>query len=396
MKLFDYKKLLVLLTLVSLAAFFNACDSKTKDEKNDKVVKKDSIEAVRGVWLTNVASEALYSRENIVEAVELCDELGFNSIFVVTWNKAMTTYPSQLMEGVTGIKIDPVLGNRDPLQELIEEAHKRNIKVFAWFEFGFSCSYEEPDGGILLKAKPNWASKDKDGNLTSKNNFQWLNAFMPEVQDFIISLVLEVVNNYDVDGIQGDDRLPALPSNGGYDEFTVEMYKDEHNGKEPPEDYRDSLWTDWRAKKLNIFGKRLYDAVKAAKPNCIVSMAPSIFPWSKEEYLQDWPTWLNDGYCDLLCPQLYRKDIDAYQLLIDEIIDGKQISKENMAKFYPGILLQVDNYNPEKEFLSKMIDANRKAGVNGEVYFFYEGIKKYKDFFKKKYTRKAVFPKLLK
>ena len=53
-------------------------------------------EPVKGVWLTNVASEALYSKENIVKAVEYCDELGLNTIFVVTWNKAMTMYPSEI------------------------------------------------------------------------------------------------------------------------------------------------------------------------------------------------------------------------------------------------------------------------------------------------------------
>ena len=77
-------------------------------------------EPVRGVWLTNVASEALYSRENIIQAVEKCREMGINTLFIVTWNKAMTMYRSQVMRDFTGVEIDPVLDpentGRDPLQ----------------------------------------------------------------------------------------------------------------------------------------------------------------------------------------------------------------------------------------------------------------------------------------
>ncbi|MCB0565959.1 MAG: family 10 glycosylhydrolase [Phaeodactylibacter sp.] len=175
--------------------------------------------AVRGVWLTNVASDALYSRENIQEAVGLCSELGFNSIFVVTWNDTYTTYPSALLESITGQGIHPDFAGRDPLRELIDAAHAKDIKVFAWFEFGFAATMNDTAGGVILQKNPHWASRDQEGRITEKNGFQWMNPFHPEVQDFIKELVLEVVRNYDIDGIQGDDRLPALPSNGGYDDL---------------------------------------------------------------------------------------------------------------------------------------------------------------------------------
>ena len=39
--------------------------------------------------------------------------------------------------------------------------------------------------------------------------------------------ILEVVKNYDIDGIQGDDRLPAMPAEGGYDAYTRNAYQKE-------------------------------------------------------------------------------------------------------------------------------------------------------------------------
>lgn len=355
--------------------------------------QNNKVTAVRGVWLTNVDSQVLNSKENIDEAVKLLDSLGFNSIFVVVWNKAMTTYPSSVMKNLTGIEIDTTFTGRDPLKELIYSAHKKNIKVFAWFEFGFSSSYKE-NGGIILSKKPEWAAKDFNGNLVTKNGFEWMNGFHPDVQNFLLSLIMEVVRNYDVDGIQGDDRLPALPSEAGYDEYTINLYKSKHDGKLPPTNYKDEQWIQWRANILTDFMQRIYDSVKTFNSNILVSMAPSIYPWSKEEYLQDWPEWIRRGLVELIIPQVYRYNIEDYSFALNEIISN-QISREDFHKFYPGVLLKVGSYQPDEKFLSQMIELNRKNGINGEVFFFYEGIKKYPDLFRKFYKDRAVFPDLL-
>ena len=373
-----------LLFVFSLWMLLSSCSKGTQE---------DIPATVRGVWLTNVASDALRSKENIEEAVALLDSLNFNTIFVVTWNRGYTLYKSEVMKDLTGYAIDPVYGDRDPLQEVIEAAHRRSIKVFAWFEFGFASSYEEADGGLVLRAKPSWVSLDTHGDLTEKNKFQWMNGFHPEVQDFMLSLVGEVVKNYEVDGIQGDDRLPAMPVNSGYDDYTVALYQGEHGGQSPPADENDPQWIEWRAKKLNTFMGRLYHQVKEWDPQCIVSMAPSIYPWSKENYLQDWPTWMENGYVDLVCPQLYRYDLAAYTQLLDEILT-QQLDEKDHPKFYPGVLLQVDDYNPSYELLSNTLKENRAAGVHGEVFFFFEGVKKFKDFFGEHYAEKTPFPSL--
>ncbi|PWJ43822.1 glycoside hydrolase family 10 protein [Sediminitomix flava] len=358
--------------------------------QNDQAKK---IEAVRGVWLTNVASDALYSKQKVIDAVEKCDELGINTIFVVTLNKAMTTYRSEIMKNFTGVEIDPILDpentGRDPLKELIEEAHRKNIKVFAWFEFGFSSSYNK-NGGVFIEKKPHWASLNNEGKLVNKNNFDWMNALDVEVQDFLTSLILEVVEKYDVDGIQGDDRLPAMPSSGGYNPAVIEQYKKEHAGQEPPKYYKDFEWVNWRAEKLNDYMRRLYKEVKAKDPNCIVSMAPSVFPWAKEEYLQDWPTWINEGYVDLICPQVYRRDIENYKSTLASTV--QYILPQHRHKLFPGILIKVGEEYPSSELFTQMIEANRELGLKGEVHFFYEGVKKFEDEIKEAYKETAVFP----
>ena len=356
-----------------------ACQTVAPEQEKPKFVIGYN-EPVKGVWLTNVASDALYSAEKVAEAVAFCHELGINTIFVVTWNKAHTMYRSQVMKELTGFEIDPALDpantGRDPLQEVIDEARKFGIKVIAWFEFGFSSSYQE-QGGILLQKRPHWASLDVNGNLTTKNGFEWMNALDSEVQDFILSLIMEVVNNYDIDGIQGDDRLPAMPSEGGYNPAVIEAFKADNFGVAPPDYHKDFNWVQWRSEILNDFMKRIYHEVKAADPNCIVSMSPSIFPWAKEEYLQDWPTWVNFGYLDMVVPQVYRRDIEAYTRTLEAQL--RYVLPEKMYQLYPGLLIRVGDEQPSEEFFRQMLEVNRSLGFEGEVHFFYEGLEKYRD-----------------
>jgi uncharacterized lipoprotein YddW (UPF0748 family) len=220
-----------------------------------------------------------------------------------------------------------------------------------------------------------------------------MNPFHLEVQDFIRTLIFEVVEKYDVDGIQGDDRLPALPSNGGYSEYTKSLYASEHNGKMPPEYEKDYAWIKWRSDKLNLFLKDLVSDLRQKDPDLIISMAPSIYEWSEENYLQDWPTWINMGLVDLIIPQVYRYNLQAYNYELDKILT-QQLGNIPANAFVPGVLLQVNNYNPSDSLLRAFIASNRARGIDGEVFFFYEGIKKFPELFKEMYGGKAPFPSL--
>lgn len=365
-----------ILSLV-FAVVLSSCACKKETKRLPVNVIKNEVNFA-GTWVTNVASDALDSRDNIKKTVATCKASGINNIFVVVWNQGRTLYPSDIMQNTFGERIMTRFAGRDPLQEMIEEAHKEKIKVHAWFEYGFAASNNQ-NGGLIIQTKPNWAAKDIDGNLLKKNGFEWMNAFMPEVQDFMISLVMEVVTKYDVDGVQGDDRLPALPSTGGYDTYTVNLYKAQNNGNSPPSDYRNAAWVTWRANLLTEFLGRLYQQVKAKKPNVMVTTAPSVHPWAKDEYLQDWPTWLDRGFTDLVLPQVYRYDFAGYKATLAQQLT--YLKPQFKSKFYPGMLIQNAAYNPTVEFMTEMVNENRRNGIQGESFWFFEGVKKFPTYF---------------
>jgi uncharacterized lipoprotein YddW (UPF0748 family) len=331
---------------------------------------------IKGTWITNVASDILKSKKNIIEGIQLCKKNGINNIYVVVWNNGVTMYPSKVVEEYIGVKQSPVYVNRDPLKEIIAEAHKAGIQVHAWFEFGFSYSYNDSNS-IWLKKYPGWAGKNNKGQLLQKNKFYWWSSIHPDVQLFVKKMISEVVNNYAVDGVQGDDRLPAMPGEGGYDAYTVQLYANEHNGQLPPQDAKDSAWLQWRADQLSAFGKVIYQTVKALKPGCIVSWAPSIYPWCKEQYLQDWPKWLKDGYADYIIPQLYRYNLPAYEKILKEL--KTHVPSQFLNRIFPGILTSLgDGYQSTRELTDAMIQLNRKYGFNGEVFFYFETLNRLK------------------
>ncbi len=347
------------LTLLFLTVFLINASAQYKNE-------------MRAVWLTNVDSNVLFSDTEIAKAMDFLASMGVNVVFPVVWNKGYTLYPSQVMQDNFGVNIIPAFAGRDPLAKVIMEGHRVGIEVIPWFEFGFSSSYSL-NGGHIVAAKPHWAGKDNQGNLLVKNGFDWLSGINPEVQDFMISLITEVMDKYEVDGVQGDDRLPAMPIEGGYDSVTVSIYQSENSGANPPQNPYDLNWKKWRAGKLNNFLARLRDTVKLRGENMILSIAPSVYPWGYDNYLQDSKTWVDSSFLDNFIPQLYRQDIVSYRYELGLSLTYVPESKRDI--FFAGVLAKAGSYVMTPSLLSQSVRENRFKGVAGESYFFYEAFK---------------------
>lgn len=330
----------------------------------------------RGVKLTDIDSQVLFSEKSISEAMDLLESLNINAVIPVVWNAGYTQYQSRIIDSLFGFSIDPAFTGRDPLETVIIEAHRVGIEVYPWFEYGFSSFYSggtPPYGGHILQKYPKWAARSLNGDICVKNGFDWMSGVNPDVQNFIIGLTTEVIRNYDIDGIEFSDRMPALPVECGYDSVTVELYKLEHGGQTPPANFYDAAWKMWRADKLNDFYRRVRDSVKSLDENLFVASSPSIYPWAYDQYLQDSKTWVNNGIVDQFLPQLYRYSIVEYIYELNSSLTHINPEKKDIT--FAGVLMNVGDYTIEPQFLLQSIQANRNAGVKGEGFFFYEGLR---------------------
>ncbi|MFZ4583100.1 MAG: glycoside hydrolase family 10 protein [Paludibacter sp.] len=372
---------------------------------------------VRGVWVPDPQyTDVLKSYKNVVDFVTMLDTLNFNSVFVVSYALNKTLYPSKvLLKNTNYTHIDSTClltpfmktynqplksPTGDPVRDLIIEAHKRNIKVFFWFEFGFMADIKlaKPQNNPILAKHPDWLGIGNDGKPVNYNNQDYyFNSFNPKVQKYLIDLIAESIRKYpDTDGIQGDDRLPASCINSGYDKLTVKRYQKAHKGQTPPQNFKDSAWMRWRLDILNNFGKTLYKKVKATQPNVMVSFAPNPYPWCKDNLMQEWPQWVSSGICDLLAVQCYRRDSLAYANTVKTAQASIRIPEAEKMNFAPGVLLMVSGQISDAEQVKKQLLANRKLNTNGEILFYNEGLRspEVRKIIIEVYTKKVLFPNL--
>ena len=372
-------------------------------------------EGIRGVWVPDPQyTNVLKSYQNVQTFVSTLDSLHFNSIYIVTYALTKTLYPSKvLLKNTNYSHIDstsmltPFMKTYnmplksptgDPVQDLIVEAHKRNIKVFFWFEFGFMADIKlaTPANNPILAKHPAWVGIGNDGKPASYNNHDYyFNSFDPKVQKYMLDLIVEGIQKYPaVDGIQGDDRLPASCINSGYDKVTVACYKSVHKGENPPANFADSAWVRWRLDILNKFGKTLYNKVKSTNRNLMVSFAPNPYPWCKENLMQEWPKWVSSGICDLLAVQCYKYDAIGYKNAVTQAQSYIRPKAGKKQLFVPGIILMVSGKISDAQQVKEQVLINRKLKTDGEIFFYNEGLRKpeIRQIIKELYTEKVIFP----
>jgi uncharacterized lipoprotein YddW (UPF0748 family) len=324
---------------------------------------------LRGVWLTNIDSDVLFERSRLNKALQRLDELNFNTVYPTVWNWGWTLYPSKVAQSVIGRSLDPTPGlqQRDMLKEVVDVGHQKGLTVIPWFEFGFMA----PADSQLAKLHPQWLTNRVNGTRIvkeGKDDRVWLNPFHPEVQQFIQNLIVEIVTNYNIDGIQFDDHF-GLPSELGYDAYTVALYKKEHGGKAPPTNYKDPEWVSWRANKITNYMKRVFTAIKATKKNCIVSVAPNPQRFSYDFFLADWQKWERMGLIEELVVQIYRDDLNVFnsELEYPEV----KLARSHIPVSI-GILSGLKGRFVPMQQIETQVQSVRDRKFAGVSFFFYE------------------------
>ncbi|MFP4134607.1 MAG: glycoside hydrolase family 10 protein [Halothece sp.] len=325
---------------------------------------------IRGTWLTNIDSDILFSSSALKAGINRLERLNFNTLYPTVWQGGYSLYPSQITEAVYGERVYPISGleSRDMLAEVVTKGHEARMRVIPWFEFGFMA----PANSALARQNPDWLTQRQDGTqieVKGEDEVVWLNPFHPEVQEFILDLVTEIVENYDVDGIQFDDHL-ALPVEFGYDDYTRQLYEREMN-LSPPKDARETFWVRWRADQLNQFMGKLFHTIKATNPDCLVSVSPNPLHFSLPSSLQDWFTWERKGYIEELVLQIYHRD---WERLIAEL----ERTEVELAKAHipvaVGILSGLKDNPTPIEMVSEQVKAVRDRDFAGVSFFFYESL----------------------
>lgn len=340
--------------------------------------KQDEL---KGVWIRPTCK----SKEDIVNVLDLLEKSGINTVFLETYFHGKTIYPSDLMLSYGFIEQNEEFTGFDPLEIWIKEAHKRNIKVHIWFET-FYVGNRNPQNypNYILSIRPGWTNLP--GNSAdsiepvysiSEHNGYFIDPANPEVQDFLIKLLDEIICKYSPDGINLDyirypqAISPDIPgyekSTWGYTSYAREGFKAQY-GVDPVELTRsDALWDAWlfyRAQKVTDFVKKASDLCRTKN----VTLTTVIFPNYKTALttkIQDWRTWSKSDYVDGFTPLFLTCDPKTTANMINEI---RNMSARK-TKLYAGLFVTFMKGAPED--LIRIVHESRRFGLNGVIIFDY-------------------------
>lgn len=327
----------------------------------------DPSAELRGVWIaSHHHSDVWISREAMARALDRLVELGWNTMFPAVWNQGFTAWPSAVMERLGLPPQDPRYASSgvDPLQWMIDLARERRLAVIPWLEYGFAA---EPVGtpGPLLAARPEWAARDRRGQVVVHGGLRWLNALNPAVGDVLAELVLEVVERYGVDGVQGDDHI-AVPLTGSHDPATLARYR-QATGRAPGARDGDPAWSAFRAQTLSRWVRQTGERIHAVRGGLRWCLSPTPLPTGLRQLMQDSASWLREGSVDLLLPQLYRNTIAAYRRVLRHNL--MLLPPERRRQVVAGLTLRANGLDLSVDTVLGMERLSRQQGLGGIALF---------------------------
>ena len=291
----------------------------------------------RGIW---VVRNQMISPENIDHIVDACADANFNALYVQVRGRGDAYYNSATEPRTESLSDQPV--TFDPLKHCIERAHKRGLEVHAWLNAGYIWNMgdlpENPKH--ILNRHPDYVMVNRSGKSQADytdEEFQsqysegrFLSLAAPEVQDYLTGVYLEIVKNYDVDGIHFD--FIRYPSRGveydydlDYNPLVVKAFRSDYN-YDPHDVEIDSksylTWLEWQRKQIGILVGGISKEAKSIKPGIRISVAAlSRYYLTRHQAMQDWIAWLRKGQIDTACIMAYDEDID---LVVQECLLGQE------------------------------------------------------------------------
>lgn len=202
--------------------------------------------------------------------------------------------------------------NYDPLKIIITEAHKLDISVHAWVN-PLRCQTAEEFVTISNDfTTKKWFNEFQGTYICNVDGRMWLNPAYDEVTDFISDGILEIIRNYDVDGIHIDDYFyPSADEN-----FDKSAFSDSG---------QDNL-NQWRIDNINRLVSEIYSEIKNYDDDILFGISPQgNIDIDYNSQFADVKTWCsNSGYCDYIVPQIYfgfKNDICPFEQTFQQWYD---------------------------------------------------------------------------
>lgn len=315
-------------------------------------------EEARVLW---VIRDSYESPEDVKRIMQNAADYHFNIILFQIRGNGTVYYPSRLEPWA--MAFDGKDPDWDPLRVAVEEAHKHKIELHPWINVypAWRGKTPHPDSRQLWNSHREWFVVDEEGNYQDPSRIYCsLSATIPAAQEHLFQVYMEVIENYDVDGLHFDFiRYPGFGYS--YDPISLAEFKKLTGGT--PSEYP-AEWIDFRRDAITALLARTYDAIQQKKPHVKVSAAVWWdFREGYNEFLQDAHGWLARGIIDFICPMGYTTDVQGFRILAED-----QFANYHNRHIYLGLS------TAELEPLLGEVQITRQLGGLGNTFFPYRGL----------------------
>jgi uncharacterized lipoprotein YddW (UPF0748 family) len=210
----------------------------------------------------------------------------------------------------------------DPLAVAIEEAGLRGMELHAYVNVFPVWNGATPPTNPhhIYNAHPDWVMLDQSGSpMDPSGGYAFISPGIPQAAQHVRDVIVDIVTNYDVDGIHLD--YIRYPSAGySYDDSSLARFQREYGGT--PAELPDQ-WKQFRRNLVTQFVSGVYEDVTGLKPWVKVSAATwGDFYSGYTFYYQDSHGWLELGHLDFSAPMIYVDDIETFRNRLANHVDN--------------------------------------------------------------------------
>ena len=310
---------------------------------------------LRAVWIHDSFGVADWGWDR---SMKVLAEAGLNAIIPNMLDAGQASYPSAWLP-----PHPRVAAEGDQMAQLLAAAHRHGIEVHAW-KVNYNLNTAPPEFVERMRREGRLQA-DADGH-----EMPWLCPSHPENRRLEAETMLEVVRNYDVDGIHFDYiRYPG--SEGCYDDGCRIRFQAQtgHIVTDWPRDVLTGPLTEpfqkWRQEQITALVRDV--AVRSRDIRAEVQISAAVFSqWDQSRYTvgQDWVLWAQEGYLDFVCPMNYIPNVQQFEATVRRQVDWI----DGRIPLYSGI--GAWQMSSVEEILAE-VEATRRLGADGFVLFEY-------------------------
>lgn len=209
--------------------------------------------------------------------------------------------------------------NYDVLQAYVDACHKYDMECHLWMaimEVGHSKGSNYND--CIAYKKPEWLSLNQNGNPNNPDDFMMIDPANDEAREYLVKFYEWIIRNYDIDCFELDYiryYTRAGDLDFGYTQAAFEKFEEKyHHGVTPTYNPDASWWNDWkqfRMDQITEMVKAVREMIDRVDPSVLLSADVVANPNGGTEYnYQDYLTWMENDWIDILHPMAYGDGFD--------------------------------------------------------------------------------------